>query len=237
MQYKSLCEYFPAENPKICTSGKVPNAFKTFFKHKYPQKLAVSLSGGVDSMVSLWILSQLYSKCELHAIHVNYQNRDTCEYEVQFLQWWCNKINVHFHICKINIVRETYMKINRNFYEQETRKLRFKAYRNLQCPIILGHNYDDMIENVITNIASNIHNDNLCGMTNITIINDIPIYRPILNISKKDIVSYAKYSNIPYLKDSTPEWSRRGKLRDILIPTLNSVEPSFIKNLMKLMKT
>lgn len=54
----------------------------------------------------------------------------------------------------------------------------------------------------------------------------------MINIAKKDIITYAKKANIPFLQDSTPSWSRRGKLRDVLIPTINSIEPSFIKNLM-----
>ena len=134
----------------------------------------------------------------------------------------------------MTLKRDDFMKHNRNFYERETHKLRFEQYRKLQCPILLGHNYDDILENIITNISSSSHKDNLKGMSEISEINNVCLYRPMLNISKKDIIAYAKRTNIPYLKDSTPTWSRRGKLRDTVIPTLNKIEPSFLKNLVKL---
>lgn len=232
-----LCDFWPNDDPKICTSGKVPNSFKTVFRNNTPSKLAISLSGGVDSMVSSWIVRQILKDCELHCIHINYNNRNTCKDEITFLQWWCDKINVKLHLYHMPLVRETYMKSNRNFYENETRRMRFDAYTELQCPVILGHNFDDIVENVMTNIASNKHSDFLCGMSEISIINGVTLYRPMLNVSKNDIISYAKRTNIPYLQDSTPSWSRRGQLRDILIPVLNSVEPLFLKNLVKFCKS
>ena len=234
MEFESLCEYTTKEDPKICTSGKVPNAFKSFFKDYKPQKLAISLSGGVDSMVCSWVLAQLLPKCDLHAIHINYGNRDSCNNEVRFVTWWCQKINIRLHVFTMPLVRVDYMKSNRNHYEKTTQLLRFKAYKDLLCPIVLGHNYDDVVENVITNIASSKNKDNLYGMSTLSVLHDVSICRPMLKVSKKDIINYAKHTNVSYLKDSTPSWSRRGKLRDVLIPTLNSVEPSFIKNLMNI---
>jgi tRNA(Ile)-lysidine synthase TilS/MesJ len=42
----------------------------------------------------------------------------------------------------------------------------------------------------------------------------------MLNIAKKDIIHFANLNEIPYLCDSTPKWSVRGKIRDNLRPLL-----------------
>ena len=50
--------------------------------------------------------------------------------------------------------------------------------------------------------------------------NLIYFMRPLLTISKNDIYYYANYYKIPYLFDSTPKWSQRGMIRDIVKPAL-----------------
>lgn len=234
--YSRICEYFPNVSPQRCTGGKVPNAFKTFFKTK-PEKLCISLSGGVDSMVSSWCLKQLLPSTQIIAIHINYNNRDTSQTEEEFVQWWCKQINIECICVFMDIQRETYMHKDRNYYERTTHALRFDAYAVHNCPIVLGHNYDDCIENVITNISSGKHKDNLYGMSAVSVVSDVTLYRPLLNVSKKDIIAYAHRAYVPYLQDSTPAWSRRGKLRDTLIPTLNNIEPSFLPKLMKMVSS
>jgi tRNA(Ile)-lysidine synthase TilS/MesJ len=46
----------------------------------------------------------------------------------------------------------------------------------------------------------------------------------MLNIKKKDIIAFANINNIPYLFDSTPKWSVRGKIRDNLRPVICSLK-------------
>ena len=47
-----------------------------------------------------------------------------------------------------------------------------------------------------------------------TNIDNLVLWRPMLNIYKKNIIDFALKYNIPFLKDSTPKWSMRGKIRD-----------------------
>jgi tRNA(Ile)-lysidine synthase TilS/MesJ len=44
----------------------------------------------------------------------------------------------------------------------------------------------------------------------------------MLTISKKEIYEFAYSYDIYYLNDSTPKWSQRGKIRDIVRPTLEN---------------
>ena len=54
-------------------------------------------------------------------------------------------------------------------------------------------------------------------------INGVQIFRPFLELYKDEIFSFAHLNNIPYFKDTTPEWSNRGKLRIKLFPLLQEI--------------
>lgn len=195
-------------------------------------KICVSLSGGVDSMVLLHELITLNkTNCEIIAVHINYNNRTTCDEEVKFVQRYCDALNIQLfvrHITEMTRNRDS----NRKKYEEYTRCIRFEEYKRHNCPIILGHNYEDTIENIISNISSKKNYHNLKGMSYESEEREVKIIRPYLQKSKDDIYKYAFENSIPHLEDSTPKWSRRGKLRDHVIPTLEKYEPSFIKGLM-----
>ena len=92
----------------------------------------------------------------------------------------------------------------------------------------LGHNQDDTIENIFRNISQGKNYSNLFGMNYLKEERGVLIYRPFLNITKREILAYAKAQGIPYTKDSTPSWSQRGRIRDELVPFLNEFDPYLI---------
>ena len=194
-------------------------------------KICVSLSGGVDSMVLLHeLVTSNKNKCEIIAVHINYNNRTTCDEEVKFVERYCEALCVRLyvkHITEMTRSRDS----NRKEYEEYTRRLRFEEYKRHECPVLLGHNYEDTIENIISNISSKKNYHNLKGMKYETDERGVTILRPYLKKSKDDIYKYARENSIPHLEDSTPKWSRRGKLRDSVIPTLEKHEPNFFKGL------
>ena len=71
-----------------------------------------------------------------------------------------------------------------------------------------------MIENIITNFSTNKHISNLKKFEYLENIEGVSIGRPLLDILKDDIFNYSKKYKIPYLLNTTPEWSNRGKFRN-----------------------
>ena len=116
----------------------------------------------------------------------------------------------------------------REVYENYTKRVRFNSYKKafeleggIGIPIIiLGHNKDDCLENILTNIAYKNKYDNLNGIEMSMIIDNIKFYRPIIEISKKDIYDFAHNNYLPYLINSTPVWCQRGKIRTSVVPIL-----------------
>ena len=204
----------------------------------------LSLSGGVDSMVLSYLLKT--NGFNFVAVHISYQNRKECELEIEFLKEWCEILNITLYIRSIfEINRKDCMDHGlRELYESYTRDIRFNTYKIVAklistnddklSRVFLGHNNDDRFENIMTNIASQTHYDNLTGMDIIQNISSIEFHRPLLTISKKDIYAFAHEHNILHLHNSTPSWSQRGKIRDKVKPTLVEWNPSIVNSLFKL---
>jgi len=207
----------------------------TAFGHDNYTGVVVSLSGGVDSMVCSFVLHHYLKRRgkELIAVHINYGNRDTCELEVELVKRWCKLLGIKLYIRHIKHLKRSRDR-DRDMYEEVTRIMRFHMYKRFGYPVVLGHNRDDMVENMLTNIRKSKCFDNLRGMRNIGQEDDVVILRPMLEIMKSDIYEFARVHKIPHLEDSTPLWSDRGRMRDELIPFLNRFDPAFIPGLFKL---
>jgi len=210
-------------------------AFKTTLsKLVNLREITLSLSGGVDSMISSFILYHLshnQTRFKIIAITIDYGNREDHQYEVEFVKRWCKLLNITHYVRRITELKRvrTY---DRDIYEKLTRKIRFDMYRIFNNPVILGHNQGDCLENIINNIKKSRSNNNLRGMSELTQENDVLLVRPMLDVSKIAIKAFAKKYHIPHLPNSTPPWSERGEVRDELLPFINKFDPAIIPGLL-----
>lgn len=200
-------------------------------------KLIVSVSGGVDSMVCLILAKTCYPSAKIKAISINYANREEQKLEIDMVNYICNQLKIEHYVRTISEIKRV-RDSHREFYESITREIRFNCYKNLtdgkNIPVILGHNQDDTLENVFSNIKKRINYENLFGMEHISIEKNINIYRPLLKIPKSVIIQFAHEHNIPYTYDSTASWSERGRLRDILMPSLKSFDRDLIPGIIEM---
>ena len=216
---------------------KLMDEFKRYC-HPYRNELIVSVSGGVDSMVCLYLARHCFPDADIKAISINYANRPEQSIEIDMVNYICSVLKVKHYvrvISEIQRVRDSH----REFYETVTREIRFASYRNVigdntNVQVILGHNQDDTLENIFSNIKKGINYDNLFGMEHNSVEKDVCVCRPLLNIAKKDITKFAHDHNIPYTYDSTPSWSERGRLRDILIPSVRSFDANMIPGIIQM---
>jgi len=220
---------------------------------KYIKNIGIiSLSGGVDSMVCLVYCMTIYPDINWICVHINYKNRGVADDEATFIANFCYKHNIKLYVREINeINRNKCMSNNMNMnmreiYEDYTRKIRFNTYKAVYNNVIddqndpvypvviLGHNKDDAFENILTNITYNCKYKNLKGMEEHCVCDNITFLRPLLNVSKNYIYDFAHKHNIPYVKNSTPEWSQRGKIRNNIAPVLDNWDKRVIPGLLNL---
>lgn len=242
LKYKDILENIPDNTSKIVnqlfTDHDLINSFKNYIKLAQKTKYIVSLSGGVDSMVIITILK--YLKCHVIACHINYNNRKETNFEEEFLKKWCEYNNIKIYIKNIqNITRGT---VKRSTYELETRNIRFDFYKhvlkneNSDC-ILLGHHKDDIVENIIANVCRGRNLLDLSVIKENTIVNNINMSRPMIDFYKDSIFCFAHNNNIPYFKDTTPNWSVRGKYRNnISVNLCDTFGDNYKHNLIQLGK-
>lgn len=210
-------------------------------------KIFISLSGGIDSMVISYLLHAIncfnknannVAKIQVIALHIDYANRPESGLEATYVEEWCAGLNIIFHKKVIN--NYTRGIDSRDVYETKSRQIRYDFYKsvidiytNAECNagggsterfgIIIGHHSDDIIENVFTNIIKGRKLLDLAVMQSSNIINEVLLFRPLIDFRKKDIYDFAHLYGIPYFKDTTPLWSNRGKLRNELFPLIESM--------------
>ena len=236
------CEKYIDQNIFIEKDNSLIKYFENLFKYS-KKKYTISLSGGVDSMVCLYILFKL--KKVKQAVHICYNNRKECNLEKEFLRMICYKLNVPLYIRNITSIKRNHSldfhenshenpyekshenKTDREFYEEITRIFRFDSYSQFKEDVITGHNLTDCFENEITNLNKNIKFDNLSGMEMYSEEMNVRMIRPLLNIHKEQIFEFAMNNNIPFLRDTTKKFTQRYKLRELVFPKINEHFPNF----------
>ncbi|RLN58049.1 hypothetical protein BBP00_00007212 [Phytophthora kernoviae] len=200
--------------------------------------LAVSLSGGVDSMVVAYLLHHLREKhgeFTIVAVHLDYGNRVESAAECDYVRRWCERFGIVFHVRRIDEVKRATTR--RDDYERVSREIRYSTYAEVMeqygIPgMCFGHHRGDVQENVISNMMKGLSLLNLNGMQASSIVNGVRIWRPLLDFDKDIILEYAHRYGVPYFKDTTPKWSTRGKLRNHLVPLLRDMYgDGFLNNL------
>jgi tRNA(Ile)-lysidine synthetase-like protein len=207
--------------------------------------LIVSLSGGVDSMVLAAILRRLFPDRHLIAVHIDYCNRTPLE--ERLVHDWAQILGMPYYVRKITEIQKApAMQLEmRATYETYTRDVRYETYRhvwrletqsnsNALPQVLLGHNQDDALENILTNIAHGEQYHCLRGMRLLTTIANIDFHRPLLNVTKADIYNAARALGVPYLQDSTPSWCKRGQIRDVVRPCLEGWDANMTRRLLDL---
>ncbi len=252
-KYQKLLE-FPTEfkfdpsylnNVEFNSSPLIQHMHDFCVKHDvYKKGVIVSLSGGVDSMVTLAILIFLkkLNDFPIYTASIDYGLRPESNEETDFLIEYTKMFGIKSYVQYIKgISRKKEDSGSRSEFEEESRELRFNTYKQiirennlpLDTGVFVGHHQDDIIENIFTNSMKGGNLLDIEVMRDISIIHDVTIYRPFLSFKKKTIYEFSHMYNVPYFLDTTPKWSRRGKMRNEIFPLLDSVFGEDWKNKLK----
>lgn len=226
------CAAFPADltlAPCHVVTRTLQDFVQTHRQHKKKKAWIVSLSGGVDSMVIAFVLNQLRVQFELPplvAVHIDYANRPESLAEAQYVQRYCEQLDIVYRCRRIDEVTRGITA--RDKYERVARDIRYQAYRDAiqefdGIGIVLGHHKGDLRENVLSNAHKGCGPLDLSGMTAVSQNDGVTLLRPLLPLEKSVVFDYAHQYGVSYFKDTTPHWSTRGKLRNRLVPLLEEV--------------
>lgn len=217
--------------------------FKTIINNNLIQngdRVGVAVSGGVDSVVLLDILTRLRQKIdfELVAIHINHNIRGTeAERDCEFVKNLAEKLGIKFVLKQVYAVE--YAKENKFTIEESARKLRYEALYSVAeelnlNKIAVAHNEDDQAETILMHLCRGAGLDGVNGMAYAS----GKLIRPLLNESKETILEYANTKGLDFVFDSTNSDINysRNYIRQIVFPSLEKIYPSAKQNLCKFAK-
>ena len=201
-------------------------------------KILVALSGGPDSVFLLLFLLKYKKKLkiEIGAFHLNHKLRGKQAAEDEkFCKIFCGKNKIEFFSTKKNI--KLISKKMKTSVEEAGRIVRYEelnkcAEKNSFNKIATAHNIDDNTETVLLNL---IKGSGLKGLTGIPSKRE-NIIRPILSISKNEILEYLKRNKIDYRTDESNLSSdyERNFLRNEIVQKLKErLNPSLDKSVLK----
>lgn len=189
----------------------------------------VALSGGPDSVALLHILHTLGYECQ--ALHCNFHLRGAeSDRDQQFCEAFCASLGITLEVRQFDTF--SYKKEHHLSAEMAARELRYGWWRDLrtsqtpQTPLIaLGHHQDDSIETMLMNLmrGTGIH-----GLTGIVARNEAAhVIRPLLCLSRGDIMGYLHENGLSYVTDSTnaENDTLRNKIRNQLLPLMEQMVP------------
>ena len=186
----------------------------------------VGLSGGADSVALLSVLVRLGYACV--ALHCDFHLRgEESERDAAFARTFAESLGVPFYQTDFDTVayaREHHLSI-----EMAARALRYAWFEELRerlgaQAIAVAHHRDDSVETVVMNL---IRGTGIRGLTGIRPRNGF-VVRPLLCVSRADIVAWLENQGIRYVTDSTnlSDAYTRNFIRLNVLPLLERINPS-----------
>ena len=184
--------------------------------------IVVAVSGGIDSMVLLDQLNQLKTSMKLTLIvaHVNHGKRNASAEEYEFVKNTALKYQNEFE-------GTTLEKLPKSNFHTVARSIRYHFFKQV-CEkyhankLALAHHLDDQTETVLMRIIRGTSFKGYGGIHESTMMDNIEIIRPLLNVSKDDIEQYQAINKIDYRHDSSNDLDdyTRNRFRHHVIPSI-----------------
>lgn len=191
----------------------------------------IALSGGADSVSLLLALLHLGYKTE--ACHCNFHLRGSESVrDEQFCVSLCERLGVPLH--RIHFDTKQYASLHKVSIEMAARELRYRYFEQLiqdleAQGVCVAHHRDDSVETLLINL---IRGTGINGLTGIAPRNG-HVLRPLLDVSREDILEYLSLQQQDYVTDSTnlvPDVVRN-KIRLQVLPLLRTINPSVSDNI------
>jgi len=201
-------------------------------------RLLVALSGGADSVFLLSFLLKYKKRFDLKlaAFHLNHnlRGKEAIDDE-RFCHSFTKQNKIEYFSASKNV--KAFAKKNKISFEEAGRKLRYSeleriAIKNGFNKIATAHNANDNTETVLLNL---IKGTGLKGIAGIPVKRD-KIIRPILVITREEILLYLGKKKIPFRTDSSnlSNEFERNFLRNEVIPDLRDrLNPRLDNTLLK----
>ena len=201
-------------------------------------KIAIALSGGVDSIVLFHLLVTEYkdSYKQLVVFHINHGLREESYEEAEFVEKFVKDFDVKLYKEELNM-----SDLERDSHTSEemlARELRYQAFNKMAklegvTKLLTAHHKNDQVENILMRLLTGRSIDHSLAICEEIEMVGLTIYRPLLNSLKAELEEYAKEKNLHYYVDATnfdTDYTRNN-IRHNIVPLLNDVNSGSFDNL------
>ena len=201
-------------------------------------KIAIALSGGVDSIVLFHLLVTEYkdSYKQLVVFHINHGLRQESYEEAEFVENFVKDFGVKFYKEELNM-----SDLERDSHTSEemfARELRYQAFNKMASlegltKLLTAHHKNDQVENILMRLLTGRSIDHSLAIQEEVKMADLTIYRPLLNSLKVELEEYARENNLHYYVDTTnfdTDYTRNN-IRHNIVPLLNDINSGSFDNL------
>jgi len=189
------------------------------------RRTAVALSGGVDSVV---LLHKLRNVPGISAVHVHHGLSPNAQAWAAFCRSLCRRLAVPLKVYKVKVQKEG------RGLEAAARKARYDAFAKVDAHCIaLAHNLDDQAETVLMNLLRGAGVAGARGMPAAGRIGGKRLLRPLLGVSRDDILAYAGAHRLQWVDDESnaDEALTRNFVRRRLAPLIATRFPRWRESL------
>ena len=184
---------------------------KGYFRHH--SRVLLALSGGLDSMFLLHLLSTYQKELgiELFLAHVNHKQRPESDIEENELRKLAEQVGVPIYVACFT----------GNFSEANARQFRYEFFREVMAKtsstaLVTAHHADDQAETIFMRIIRGVRLQHLSAIKEIQEFDKGELIRPLLSFYKKD------FPEIKHFEDATNKENHylRNRVRNLYLPQL-----------------
>ncbi|MFA6569720.1 MAG: tRNA lysidine(34) synthetase TilS [Bacteroidota bacterium] len=203
------------------------------------ETIVLAVSGGVDSIVMADVFAYLKRKYNFKLIiaHFNHKLRAvSSDEDEEFVKIFSAKNKIPFETGSGNVKK--FAEKNSMSTEQAARELRYKFYERISKIsdarlVATAHTADDLAETFLINL---LRGSGLTGLSGIPakrqLIKNVLMVRPLLCVTKTEIIEYANRRGLKWHEDETNNLSLylRNKIRNDLMPKIiTEFSPSMVE--------
>jgi tRNA(Ile)-lysidine synthase len=189
------------------------------------KRVAVGLSGGVDSVVLLHVLSK---KFPVTAVHVHHGLSPNADAWAAFCRKLCKRLGIPLIVRRVKVARRG------QGLEAAAREARYAVFKKIPAEVlVLAHHLDDQAETVLMNLLRGAGRRGASGMASASRLGEKTLLRPLLGVPREAIVAYAREQRLEWIEDESnaDEALTRNFVRRRLGPLLQQKYPNWRENL------
>lgn len=186
----------------------------------------VAFSGGLDSHVLLYALSQLAQEqaqlIQLRALHIDHGLQSASKHWAQHCHKVCQTLEIPYKCVALDLAQRV-----SNNLEAQARKARYQVFAEQLKPqeyLLTAHHQDDQAETVLLHLLRGSGTQGLAAMPQQRPFAQGYLCRPLLAFSRQALADYATQQQLDYLHDPSNDDTHfdRNFLRHEIIPRLQT---------------